>query len=50
MNNDDERRIYLRQFIMANEQKLGEEARTVKNSAKLNATIPGVKFTDVDKV
>lgn len=45
-----ERRAYLRRFIMANEQALGEEAREVKDSAKLNATIPGVKFTDKDTV
>ncbi len=43
-------RAYLRRFIMANAQELGKEAREVKDSAKLNATIPGVKFTDKDNV
>lgn len=47
---DKERQIYLRQFLMANEQKLGEEARSVKDSKKLNALIPGVEFTDLDKI
>jgi hypothetical protein len=47
---DQERALYLRQFIMANEQKLGEEARAVKDSKKLNATIPGASFTDEDKI
>jgi hypothetical protein len=47
---EKERVKYLRQFIQANYQALGKEAREVKNSAKLNATIPGVKFTDKDAV
>ena len=41
---------YFRQFLMANESKLGEEARKVKDSKKLNARIPGVLFSDEDKV
>jgi hypothetical protein len=39
-----ERAVYLRQFIMVNAQKLGEEARTVKNSKHLASQIPGVRF------
>jgi hypothetical protein len=39
-----ERAVYLRRFIMVNEQALGLEARTVKNSKKLEAEIPGVRF------
>ena len=41
---------YLRRFIQANESELGSEARTVKDSKKLNAAIPGVLFSDKDKV
>jgi len=39
-----ERRMYLRKFIMANEQKIGEEARGVKDSKKMSTCIPGVRF------
>jgi hypothetical protein len=41
---DTERAVYLRQFITVDEQKLGEEARRVKNSKQLTALIPGVYF------
>jgi len=41
---DLERRIFLRKFIMINEQKLGEEARDTKDSKKMAALIPGVRF------
>ena len=44
------RRTYLRQFIQINERALGQEALDVKNSTTLNASIPGVKFWDEDKV
>jgi hypothetical protein len=44
------RSAYFREFIMANEPALSKEASVVKNSAHLNATIPGVKFTDKDTV
>lgn len=47
---DGLRASYLRRFIMVNAQELGAEARDVKNSDKLNATIPGVKFTDKDAI
>jgi hypothetical protein len=39
-----ERRLYLRRFIMANEQKVGEEARDTKDSKKMSAAIPGFRF------
>lgn len=39
-----ERAVYLRRFIMVNEQELGVEARTVKNPKQLEAAIPGVRF------
>jgi chromatin remodeling complex protein RSC6 len=41
---DTERAVYLRQFITVDAQKLGEEARRVKNSKQLAALIPGVRF------
>ena len=44
------RAAYLRRFITVNEKELGAEARDVKNSDTLNATIPGVKFTDKDAI
>lgn len=47
---DVKRAVYLRKFIMIDESALGLEARTVKNSAKLNAEIPGVRFSDKDKI
>lgn len=47
---NEPRVLYLRRFLQANEQELGKEARAVKNSAKLNALIPGVKFHDEDHV
>jgi flagellar biosynthesis GTPase FlhF len=47
---DTARQAYLRQFIKADEQALGKEAREVKDSDKLNATIPGVRFWDEDKI
>src|SRR6266436_3270962 len=39
-----ERRLYLGRFIMGNEQKIGEEARAVKDSKKMSTLIPGVRF------
>jgi flagellar biosynthesis GTPase FlhF len=39
-----ERAVYLRQFIMVNEQKIGAEARAVKDSKKMATLIPGVRF------
>jgi hypothetical protein len=50
INKDSDRMAYLRRFIMANAQELGKEARAVEDSAKLNATIPGVLFQDRDAV
>lgn len=47
---DKARAAYLRRFLMVDESALGLEARTVKNSAKLNAEIPGVRFSDKDKI
>jgi hypothetical protein len=41
---DVERRIYLRQFITINEQRVGEEARKMKDSKKMATLIPGVRF------
>lgn len=38
------RRAYLQQFITIDVQRLGLEARTVKDSKKLAAQIPGVRF------
>lgn len=38
------RRVYLRQFITIDEQKIGEEARHVKDSKLMATMIPGVRF------
>jgi len=43
-NKDPERVAYLRRFITVDEQKLGQEARDVKDSKKLSGLIPGVRF------
>lgn len=39
-------KAYLRQFICANEQRLGREAREVKDCDALNKRVPGVKFSE----
>jgi hypothetical protein len=39
-----ERAVYLRQFVMVNEQAIGAEARKVKNSKQMAELIPGVRF------
>lgn len=39
-----ERVVYLRQFIMPNEQAIGAEARKVKNSKLMTTLIPGCRF------
>ena len=41
---------YLRRFVMPDEGALKREATGTKDSAKLNNAIPGVNFTDKDKV
>jgi DNA repair exonuclease SbcCD ATPase subunit len=41
---DLERRVYLRQFITVDAQKIGEEARRVKDSKLMATKIPGVRF------
>jgi hypothetical protein len=38
--------VYLRQFIMANAQAIGAEARRVKDSKKLEDMIPGIHATE----
>lgn len=43
-NDDAERANYLRQFIIADAQAIGAEARKVKDSKKMAGLIPGVRF------
>ena len=47
---DNQRKIYLRRFIMGNEQELGKEAREMKNSKRLMQLLPGVDAKDEDRI
>jgi hypothetical protein len=47
---NSERKAYLRQFIFVDNQALCAEARKVKDSKKLQATVPGIRAWDEDSI
>jgi hypothetical protein len=45
-----ERRLYLRQFICANDKAISAEARTIKDSQRFQRLIPGIRAWDEDSI
>jgi hypothetical protein len=49
-NDNAQRWLYLRKFVIVNAQALGKEAREVKDSKKLESQIPGIRAWDEDSI